>query len=104
VDVSSLNRDIPMSDLCTNPPNDLDELVACYNNTLKAHFDKYALLKTKTITVRPRVPWFNEQLRKAKRERRNAERKWRVSKSDVDFINFKGKRNLVNTLMCRART
>ncbi|CAB3977251.1 Hypothetical predicted protein [Paramuricea clavata] len=104
VDVPSLNHDIAMSELCTNPPNDLDELVACYNNTLKAHFDKYAPPKTKTITVRARVPWFNEQLRKAKRERWNAERKWRVSKSDVDFVNFKGKRNLVNRLMCKART
>ncbi|CAB4037989.1 Hypothetical predicted protein, partial [Paramuricea clavata] len=93
-----------MSELCTNPPNDLDELVACYNNTLKAHFDKYAPPKTKTITIRARVPWFNEQLRKAKHERRNAERKWRVSKSDVDFVNFKGKQNLVNRLMCKART
>ena len=94
VNVSSLNHDIAMSDLCANPSNDLDGLVACYNNTLKALFDKHAPPKTRTITVRPRVPWLNEQLRKAKRERRNAERKWRVSKSDVDFVNFKGKLNI----------
>ncbi len=69
VDVSSFNHDIAASDLCTKPPNDLEDLVACYDTTLKAILDKHAPSKTKIIVKRPRVPWFNVKLRKAKREK-----------------------------------
>ena len=53
------------SDLCTKPPNDLEDLVACYDTTLRAILDKHTPSKTKIIVKRPWVPWFNEQLREA---------------------------------------
>jgi hypothetical protein len=56
---------------------DLNELVNCYNKTLNSILDQYAPLKTKTVTKRPIVPWFNEQVKAAKRQRRKAEKKWR---------------------------
>ena len=64
---------------------DLNELVNCYNKTLNSILDQYALLKTKTVTKRPIVPWFNEQVKAAKWQRRKAEKKWRRTnlKSDL---------------------
>lgn len=101
--LESLNNDLIASDLCQNPPEDLNELVACYNTTLKATSDKHAPLITKTIVERPRVPWFNEEIKTAKRERRKAERKWSVTKLDSDLVVFKAKRNAVTFLMNKAR-
>lgn len=85
VDMEDLDADLAKSDLCENPPADLDELVSCYHDTLRAAMDAQAPLKTKTIVVRPRVPWYNDDFREAKRARRQAERKWRQSKLLSDF-------------------
>ena len=103
VDVDSLNDDLAKSDLCKNPPHDLEELVISYNKTLKAVLDKHAPVKTRTIVVRPRVPWYTDEIRHAKRERRKAERRWRLSKLDSDVVAFKIKRNAVNNLINNAR-
>ena len=45
LDVESVNAALAESDLCRNPPDDLDELVACYNSTLRAVMDKHARCK-----------------------------------------------------------
>ena len=102
VDVDSLNDDLAKSDLCKNPPDDIEELVISYNKTLKAVLDKHAPVKTRIIVVRPRVPWYTDEIRHAKRERRKAEGRWRLSKLDSDLVAFKIKRNAVNNLMNNA--
>lgn len=103
VDVEDLDADLAKSDLCENPPADLDELVSCYQNTLRAAMDTNAPLKIKTIVARPRVPWYNDDIRQAKWARRQAELKWRRSKSLSDFVDFKIKRNAVNNHLNKAR-
>ena len=74
-----------------------------YNKTLIAVLDKHAPVKTRTIVMRPQVPWYKDEIRQAKGERRNAERRWRLSKIDSDLAVFKVKRNAVNNLMNKAR-
>ena len=74
-----------------------------YNKTLIAVLDKHAPVKTRTIVMRPQVPWYTDEIRQAKRERRKAERRWRLSKLDSDLAVFKVKRNAVNNLMNKAR-
>ena len=37
--------------------------------------DKHAPLMTRTIVQRPRVPWFSQEIREAKRQRRKAEKR-----------------------------
>ena len=103
MDVESVNADLAESDLCRNPPDDLDELVACYNSTLRAVMDKHAPVQTHTIVVRPRVPWYTDDIRQAKKERRKAERKWRSSKLEFDLAVFKRKCNAANNLLNKAR-
>ena len=103
VNVKTLNDDLAKSDLCKNPPDDLNELVVSYNKTLTAVLDKHSPAKTQTIVVRPRVPWYTDEIRRAKRERRKAERRWRLSKLNFDLIAFKIKRNVVNNLMNKGR-
>ena len=49
--------------------SELDKLVDCYNTTLADLLDHDAPLKTNTVTVRPQVPWYSEEVRVAKRLR-----------------------------------
>ena len=46
----------------------------CYYITLRSILDKHAPLKSKVMTVRPMVPWFNDSLKKQKAKRRKLER------------------------------
>jgi len=65
--------------------------------------DKHAPVKARTIVVQPQVPWYTDEIRHAKRQRRKAERRWRLSKLISDLVAFKIKRNAVNNLMKKAR-
>ena len=58
----------------------------------------------KTVMKRPSVPWFNDEVKSAKKEKRRAERKWRRTKLHSDFIDFKAKKNIATCVMKRART
>ena len=103
MNVDSLNDELANSEVCKNPLDDLEELLLSYNKTLLAVLDKHAPVKTRTIIMRPQVPWYKDEIRQAKRERRKAERRWRLSKLDSDLAVFKVKRNAVNNLMNKAR-
>ena len=50
--------------------------------------DKHAPLQKKTITVRSRVPWFNNEIKEAKRLRRRNERIWRGTGLKSDRVKF----------------
>ena len=94
---------IPSSQLNHDPPNDLDSLVSCYNESLRSQLDMYAPVLTRDINVRPLAAWFNEDIRNAKRLRRNAEKTWRATKLPVDLAAFKKERNRVVNLMNETR-
>ena len=47
MNVDSLNNDLAKSELCKNPPDDLEELLLSYNKTLIAVLDKHAPVKTR---------------------------------------------------------
>ena len=53
VNADSLNGDLAKSELCKHPPNDLEELVLSYNETLTAVLDKYAPIKARKVVVCP---------------------------------------------------
>ena len=77
----------------------LDDLVACYNSTLSSLIKSHAPLQTRTVVSRPRLPWFNDSIKAAIRERRKAERKWRSTKDPNYYSAFKQKRNYARLLM-----
>ena len=72
-------EDIRNSSLCRDPPNTLEELVECYNNTLRSVLDKHAQVRARHLKSQTRPPWFNDEIMRARRERRSAERKWQAS-------------------------
>ena len=83
-DVNLLCDELSTTSLCTDSPDALNDLVKWYNSTLCAALGSDAPLVTKFITVRPLVPWFIEDIRESRRERRRAERKRPRSRSVDD--------------------
>ena len=71
---------------------------------MEAPIDRHAPLKTKTVTVRPQVPWYSQEIREAKRARRRAERKWRTTRSVVDLVSFKRHKNHVTHLLKEVKS
>ena len=82
----------------------LDEIVNTYNNELTAILDEVAPLQSKTITVRPPSPWYDELIRAAKQQRRVAERKWRKTGLTVNRDLYISERNHVTDLITAARS
>ncbi len=99
IDIEELKQDLAQSELCTKSFSDLDDLVLCYQDTLSGLMDKHAPEKSKRSVVRPKQPWYNDNLNNLKRLRRSSERKWTKTKSSSDHVIFKKARNkFSNTL------
>ena len=103
IDREKLRQDLSTSELCQDSPVALNDLVECYNATLTQALDQHAPVRTKVVRSRPLVPWFNEDIRVARREKRKAERKWRRTGSLEDMLNYKSIKNRTNKLMNDAR-
>ena len=103
IDRNQFSEAIPSSQLNHDPPSDINSLVSCYNESLRSQLDMYAPVLTRDINVRPLAAWFNEDIRNAKRLRRNAEKTWRATRLPVDLAAFKKERNRVINLMNKTR-
>ena len=103
VNFDVLSDEISLSDLCTNTPDTMNDLVSCYNSTLASALDRHAPLITKTIPARPLVPWFNDDIKEARWQRRRAKRRWRRIGLEVDFLAYKAINNNTNNPMNEAR-
>ncbi len=101
INFEEFGSDLAASGLIENPPTELFDLVDCYNNTLSDILDKHAPARSKSVPVRPRVPWYCDEIRDSKKERRKLERKWRRTKLEVDKSLFKSQKNKVNSLFHR---
>ena len=75
-----LRNNLASSDLFTNDyserrsPDNLEKLVENYGTILSRPINNYAPIKTKRVTTRPQVLWYNEEIALAKR-RKDVEQK-----------------------------
>ena len=82
IDIAALSADIASSMLCASVHWDnIDALSDCFNKTLTDILDKFGPLKTRTMINRPKVPWFNDDIKQLKRQRRRLEK--RAVKTDL---------------------
>ena len=58
---------------------DCEQCVQMYNEAARSVLDKHAPEKTKTVTVRPKSEWYNQEVDTARKEKRQFERKWRAT-------------------------
>jgi hypothetical protein len=101
IDIESFRSDISSSQLCTSPPDNLDELVDMYNDTLSKILDQHAPVQSKQVTIRHHAKWYNDEIASAKKVRRRAEKKWRKNKLQVHLDVYKEECHKVRRL-CRA--
>ena len=89
IDKDMFQADIEASTLCLDIATSAASLLDQYDNIMSALLDKHAPLQTRTITVRPKVPWFNGDINIAKQKRRHLERRWRQSRLTIHLDIFK---------------
>ena len=93
------------SDLILNPEaTNLDRPVNQYNTVLLSILNKHAPLCKRIVTDRPRLPWFNDEIKAAKQYRKKMEQKWRKSGYLSDRNLFKAQRNHVTNLIDNAKS
>jgi hypothetical protein len=82
VDIQSLKRDLVSSNLWNDlvdgqtdsTVNGLILLVQSYNETLSEIINRYSNFISRTMSVRPAVPWYDDNIKAAKRKSIKAER------------------------------
>ena len=83
--------------------SDLDEYVDSLNTSLTSLVEKHAPLQTKTITLRPSNPWYNDELHQEKHTKRKLERKWKKSKLTIDHEIYRNQCATVNKMLKQTR-
>ena len=96
--------EIRNSELFQMDTDDPDELAALFDDILRSLLDRHAPVKHKNTISRSCVPWMNDKIKLAKRQRRKAERKWRASKAHIDLLPYRTMRNRVTFLSNKARS
>ena len=104
IDKEILRVDIEASTLCLDPATSAASLLEQYDITLSALLGKHAPVQIRTITVRPKVPWFSGDIKMAKHKRQQLERKWRQSRLTIYRDLFKEQRSHVNQLISSAKS
>ena len=85
-------------------PGTNDELVDVYNATIATVLNKHAPILTRVITVRPKKPWHTEDLSRAKRELRCAERRWQKTRLVVHRQIFTTHRNAYHQQLASTKS
>ena len=104
IDIAAFSADIASSMLCASVHWDnIDALSDCFNKTLTDILDKFAPLKTRIMINRPKVPWFNDDIKQLKRQHRHLEK--RAVKTDLpgDWNNYHNFRNQYFAFLKSAR-
>ena len=83
---------------------DLDSLVNYFNSTLSSIFNKYAPLKTVTVTPHTSNPWFTSNLLNERCERLQLERRWHKSGNKSDKLLYKKQCHIYNSLLKKAQS
>ena len=84
IDKDNFAKDLQLSNLMSNSETDLDTLVNNYDTTLHDIINNHVPLKQRTVTIRPSNPWYSPEIDKAKKLRKQLERRWCKSKLEID--------------------
>ena len=74
-------------------PSDVSDAFSLFDESISTALDKHAPLQEKIISIRSKMPWYTIDILEAKREKRQAERKWKATNREEDKKLFKSKRN-----------
>ena len=83
--------------------DNIDALSDCFNKTLTDILDKFAPLKTRIMINRPKVLWFNDDIKQLKRQRRRLEKRAVKTGLPGDWNNYHKVRNQYSVFLKSAR-
>ena len=81
----------------------VDVVLEQFDSCVKGTLDSHAPSQTRTRSLRPRFPWYNEEINDERCKRRKLERKWRKSKQENDHTAYIDQSNKVNNLIQSAK-
>jgi hypothetical protein len=84
INMDAFKSDIITSNLCNETWANLNDLVQSYDETLSNILEKHAPVQRKVIMERTKIPWFNNELKHLKVNRRKLERKMLKSNCECD--------------------
>jgi hypothetical protein len=86
MDLKAFHDDLSKSELAMpcSPGSSAEVLVTTFNNTAAAILDVHAPLCSRSIVLKPFLPWWSEEIIQARCTRRRLERKWRKTKLESD--------------------
>ena len=104
--MDSWKKDILNSVLYTSTPDlaDVNSLLDQYNVVLSDLIEKHAPECSRSITVRPNAPWFNDSLRAMKSQRRKLERKYLSTRLEVHRQMYRGQRQIYTAALHSAKS
>ena len=104
VDSTEFSADICQSSAHTSSAHNITNLVKQYNTVLGELADKHAPKTTRTMTVRPRAPWYTDEIASTKYLRRKLEHKWLNSKLTVDYIAYKQQCQQITSMLLKSKS
>ena len=102
-DMDAFKDELCQSDLTTLSTDNVTSLVCQYNAVLSELVEKHAPLQEKSVTVRPKAPWYTSKIDDAKRSRRRLEHKWLKSSLTVDWLAYKEQSQVVNDMIFTSK-
>ena len=103
VDMVAFRDDISSSELTLQPAADAEDLCSLYTSVLSDLIDTYAPLLSCSVSVRPLVPWYNQEMREAKQLRRWLERRWRRTGLIVHQGSYRAQCSTVKSITRNAK-
>ena len=83
-----------------------DDINLAYNGfetALSKTLDKHAPSTVKYRTIRPHYPWYDDEIHKARQERRRLEKRWRHTRTEDDLNKFQEQSKIVTKLIQDAK-
>ena len=82
----------------------LELMVDRYDNVLRDTMDILAAVKSRTIVLRPKAPWYDGDIDNEKRKRRRLEPgRWRSSRLESDRLSYLEQCRVVNAMLYKAK-
>ena len=103
IELTEFGKDIELTIADFSGNNAVEHFMKVFNNGMREVLDKHAPSQTKEIILRPNSPWYSEELRVAKRERRKAERVWRRTNLTIHRDIHKDKCHLYSKLLTQSK-
>ena len=89
INIDNFKADILSSEIMCMKEMSVHQKARLYDTVLSNIIDEHAPVIVKEIKVKEGSPWYSQNLRKLKKEKRKAEVKWLKSGTDTDQIEFK---------------